>query len=1269
MIDLSNTPMRRQFEFLTRNGADPCIFLRQVSISFGEKIDADLVRRSWDVVASATPLLRDATSGADPSAGDLESSARGIWSVLDWRAEDPAGLGDAWSRLLQSDATRKFTETPMQRIQLIQLPGDTIHVLWTSDARELDYSSLAGTLIRWFAACDLLVSGQAVEWPLDPDPVGFLAKLEDRPLSADQDFWKSHLHGFQPPLPTVLFPLPMKDETPSGTRQAVTHVFERAERIVFGGAAEAMGVSVTTVARAAWSYLVGEVCGTRDLLLAEPMESEADSVLSQTAGRFESWVPRRITLPRKGAVAEFCLSVDHWSLDSARYFDIESIAATVALTPHDLIPSAGFLFRDGTLNDTLRRALPRWMAADVCVYEKAIHPLSLLWTDTDRPAIELGYDPARISESAAQSLLARWVQLMRKFTESPDTLITDLSLLLPGENEVVRGTERTAAVRSLVPQCIHEALNDVATERADQAAIELGVETVLFSKLTSQSNQLARYLQKNGISPGDAVAVSVSRSPLWVTALLGAWKSGAKIVLLSPEDSSAMPPGFDLKAVIQDTATAGLLQIKDGVKRITVDSGWSAISGEKTRAVSVAADHNAPALIYRTNDGSADWTVLAHDQLLAATLATMEVLGLSCEDRLLQFAPVDLPAAVEEMLVSLLAGGTLVLRPDDVLSTRTAFHEFVADARITALLLPSAFLGQWLHYLTELSTSVSPALRVVAAVGWRILPSQFEAWEQAAPSIPLLHVTPNDGLIGLGFASENIPLGSNYAPVEARIVNAEGTALPPGFCGRVETAWSPSAEAGRKVTFKRTPHTAFRTDDGRFLGREWVDAELGNFLSDHAITAIEWVAAQHPGISAAVAASREIDGRSRFCVWIVPQDTVRGEPLDFRSFLADRLPAHLVPERIGCLQRLPLTRSGEVDFSSLPEPHSEVPETAGKRERGTDDEELLRSVLGKVLGGRFLRLDEMIRDGKARPQVAQSLCDAVIQSGFASELPDFTVPFSVRSLLRNIRSRRPATASGWVPLKPLRMSGSLPPLVLIHDFAGTSRVCESLAAALGEDQPCYAITARGLAEPSMAHTSVEDMAKSYVEAIKIMDPDGPHGIIGVGFGGLVAFECAKILTAEGLTPRLLVVLRTEPPIQSAAIRGFRALSRNLLKSFRGATRSDAPASRTSNSVTGIHHEAAAQFSPQGEAGFAMHAFIPEQEFASFREVQSGWNSVCSGVNFYQVPCTAQELLEEPAITAVGEAIVKLVQSGELADDGGDDDIDDDTFDESIDPRS
>jgi aspartate racemase len=1257
MIDLSHSPLRRQFEFVAGHDAAPTNFVRQVSISFGEKVGADGVRRAWDAVVAVTPTLRGAESGAAASVDTESATVPGSWQEIDWSGLAGEAVAECWGQFLEADAVTPFATSPMQRVSLILLPDDGIHLLWSSDARELDYGSLTGTLIRWFAACDLIESGQPVDWPQDNEPSDILARVADRPQEADEAFWKDHLSAFTAPLRPVLFPLAPREESPVGTRASVQFTFERAERMELAKAADGMGVSLATLGRAAWAFLVSQVCGSHDVSLAESLDADPDSELSQTAGRFESWLPRRIMISSDQSSMDFCASLDAWFVDSARYLAPDTIAGSAGVLLDEIFPSAAYLFRDGTLNDTLRRALPRWMAADVCIYEKATHPLTLLWTDTDRPVIELGYDPAQFSASAARDLLDRWVLLVRTFVESPDLSLRRISLLLPGEGAVVRGVESATAARSLVPQCLHEAINDIAIERADHVAVECGGESMLYSKLTSQSNQLARYLQKNGVSPGDAVGMAMGRSPWWVVALLGAWKAGAKVVLIQPNALNPMVSEIPLKAVLQDIATAASIEVSDGVKRITVDAGWSAIGGEKTRALSIAIEHDAPAMVAISSESSDDPITLSHDELLASAIATAQMLELSATDRLLQFAPTDLPSAAEEVLAALLIGGTLVLRPDDVLSTRTAFHEFVSDAGISALILPTAFWGEWLHYLTELSARLDRPLRLVVVVGWRVLPTDLAAWEKAAPSTALMHVTTDRGLIGLGFSSENIPLGSVYAPVHARIVNANGEALPPGFAGLVGCAFASNKRDIPAEAFHTVGRNAFRTHDGRFLAREWVDTELGAFSVHNAAASIEWVACQHSGVSSAVAALRDIDGSQCWCVWIVPLDSIRGEPLDFRASVAAKLPAALTPSRVGCLQRLPLTRSGAVDFAALPEPTSDVPVFSGREERGSEEEETLRTVLGKVLGGRMLRLDEMIREGKSREAVAQSLCDAVVQSGFAAQLADFTVPFSIRSLMRNIRSRRPMADSGWIPLKPLRMSGNLPPMVLIHDFPGNAKVCESLAAALGEDQPCYAITARGLVEPARSHATVEEMARDYVAAIKAMDPDGPHSIVGIGFGGLIAFECARLLDAEGLPPRLVVVLGTEPPVTSVAVRGLRVLSRNLFKSLRGG-RSDAPAeaaragkSHGSSPLVELNQSAASNYAPAGGADFIMHAFVPDQEFASFRDVQSGWNAVCTGVNYYQVPCTVRELLEEPAVTAVGRALLDLVQS--------DDDFDED----------
>lgn len=1239
MIDLSHSYARRQFEFLSGSDADARIFVRQVSISFGESVAPETVRRAWDVVVAAIPVLAHCVSHRTDESGESAPSA--IWRELDWSSLESEQLGAEWASLLERDAAEAF-ENEITRVTLVRLPGDGIHLLWSSDAGHLDYSSVAGTLVRWFAATDLIASGQPVEWPSDPDPAPAVAKIADRPRAAEEEFWRNYFEGYETPREPVV--LPMGDPESAQRRAAVTHTYERADRLDMMHCAESIGVALPDVARAAWAFVLSQVVGAPDLLLAQAQDVDADSPLAETAGRFETWLPRRVKFSPDATCRDAVLAMPTEFAGQEKFSTADEIARTTSRSVDGLRAQGAFVFRDGTLNDTLRRALPRWMAADISIYEKVPHPLTLVWTDADRPEITLGYDPTRFSEQAARSLLSRWVRLVAQILAEPETKLRDISLLLPGETADVRGVERRTGARSLVPQCVHEALADVAAERADATALELGVETIPFSRLTSQSNQLARFLQKNGVESGDAVGFAISRSPVWPVGLLGIWKAGATVVLL-PQDSAATTPPKALKAVLVDANTASSVTTEDGVKRIPLDTGWSAVTGEKTRAMNVAIDPSAAAVRALDSDGT--WRDTSHEQVLASALALVEVLEISPADRVLQFSSTDLPASIEEFLATALAGAVLVLRPEDALATRTAFHEFVGDSKVSVSILPTAFWGQWLHYCTEVAASVPESLRAVVTFGWHVLPPQRQAWQAIAPTVESIHITPVGGWLGSGYFSDARPLGRQMAPMASRVVGVWGRPLPPGFGGDVEAAFSPDAgdKSKDRVSLRRW---CFRSLDGEFIDRDFAAGERGVFDPRARILAMEWAAAAHPAVCMAVADIREIDGKPQRCVWIVPNDTLRGEPLDFRNSLNDALPAEFVPERVGCLQRLPLTRAGTVDFGALPEPTPDAPQSSSRHERGSDDEELVRSVIGKVLGGRIVRLDETIREGRNRPPVAKSMRDALVQSGFNAELSDLSVPFTVRSLVRAIRSRRPASESGWVPLKPLRISGNLPPLVLIHDFSGSSRSCESLAAALGEDQPCYAITARGLVEPAVKHTSVEDMAREYVAALKAMDPDGPHGLVGVGFGGMIAFECARQLHAQGCTPRFVAILRAEPPTSSAAVRGIKLLSRNLLKSLRGNAAKPSPSSSgSSSSVAEANRDAAARYAPEGVAPFEIHAFVPEHEFPTFREIQSGWNAICSGVNYYQVPCSASELVEEPAVSAVAEAILKLVRSEEI----------------------
>ncbi|OPF65778.1 hypothetical protein VT50_0238020, partial [Streptomyces antioxidans] len=72
-------------------------------------------------------------------------------------------------------------------------------------------------------------------------------------------------------------------------------------------------------------------------------------------------------------------------------------------------------------------------------------------------------------------------------------------------------------------------------------------------------------------------------------------------------------------------------------------------------------------------------------------------------------------------------------------------------------------------------------------------------------------------------------------------------------------------------------------------------------------------------------------------------------PEELRSYLAERLPAHMVPSAVVVLDALPLTPSGKLDRAALPAPVRSA-EGGGGRPASTPREALLRRLFAEVLG-------------------------------------------------------------------------------------------------------------------------------------------------------------------------------------------------------------------------------------------------------------------------------------------------------------------------------
>jgi acetoacetyl-CoA synthetase len=100
------------------------------------------------------------------------------------------------------------------------------------------------------------------------------------------------------------------------------------------------------------------------------------------------------------------------------------------------------------------------------------------------------------------------------------------------------------------------------------------------------------------------------------------------------------------------------------------------------------------------------------------------------------------------------------------------------------------------------------------------------------------------------------------------------------------------------------------------------------------------------------------------------------------------------------------------------------------------------------------------------------------------------------------------------PLVLMRNGSEGPPLFFVHSIWGDVLGMRQLAVAMRADVTVYGLRARGL-QGEDPQRSVEEMAAGYVEVIRSQQPQGPYRIAGHSFGGLLAFEIARLLADQG----------------------------------------------------------------------------------------------------------------------------------------------------------
>ena len=248
-----------------------------------------------------------------------------------------------------------------------------------------------------------------------------------------------------------------------------------------------------------------------------------------------------------------------------------------------------------------------------------------------------------------------------------------------------------------------------------------------------------------------------------------------------------------------------------------------------------------------------------------------------------------------------------------------------------------------------------------------------------------------------------------------------------------------------------------------------------------------------------------------------------------RDLLKGRLPAYMVPAFFLTLEELPLTPSGKVDRRSLPDPGTDRPDQEATFAVPRDElENTLKEIWQWVLGVNPIGIRENFFDLGGHSLLAVQLF-AHIGKFFGISLPLSTLFHAptIEELAEAIR--REGWSSQRSCLVPVHPSGSRPPFFCVHPHDGDAFRFYDLALMLGPDQPFYGLRAKVLDGRQPFHHSIEEMAGDYVKELRSLQPEGPYFLGGHCFGGIVAFEMARQLLANGEKVALVALIFSHAP--------------------------------------------------------------------------------------------------------------------------------------------
>ncbi|WP_010099284.1 non-ribosomal peptide synthetase [Ornithinibacillus scapharcae] len=713
--------------------------------------------------------------------------------------------------------------------------------------------------------------------------------------------------------------------------------------------AEEQKVSLYSVWLAIYKIVISKYTQETDLAVGTPIAGRNIRETRNVIGPFINTVVIRTKAEQNLSVIEYLQQVHETTIQALENQDVPFEKVVEVLNPNRDVRANPFYQLLFVMQEPPTQfSLPGIKVEyELIPTEVARFPLTLSIIEGEEMIGRVLYRTSILSEYEVQSFVQRLLQVADEIVQSPHQRIYDLNLLTSKERSESAYLYNQSGCKPFPTEPIHVQFEGQVLNTPNSIALSDHERSYTYLQTNNRANQIARWLQKQGIGKEDFIGIQLQPCAKAIIAMLGVLKAGGAYLPLDVES-----PKERIEIITQDSKLKAIITHSEyktsyegyEVPILYIDQLDDFLLDEREDNLNVDCDSSQLAYgIYTSGStGIPKGVLVEHRNLSNYIYAIQTKLGNKPKDRYLLLQSLAYDFCLTTIYTSLLSGGTLffLLKEDAIDPAKV--EEIVQGKAIDWYKITPSHLKA---LSSESGTKLFPRKGLILggeASEWswikeiyRNIPASCKLFNHYGPSettigVAVYEVTKK----GLSNQFSTTPIGSSLSNNRIYILDDKLRPVPSGIPGHIYIAGEQVARGylnREELTAERFMEDPFITDSRMYktgdIGKILYTGEiqfLGRLDGQVKIRGIrvepEEIQSQllsHPSITEAIVTVTKVRNEEQLVAYYVSKKEVLDK--DLQTYLKQKLPPNLVPAYLVKMDTLPRHAHGKIDRKALPE--------------------------------------------------------------------------------------------------------------------------------------------------------------------------------------------------------------------------------------------------------------------------------------------------------------------------------------------------------------